>query len=302
MKILITGATGMIGKEIVALLLQNNHTVHYLTTSKEKIQNRPNYYGFFWNPEQSIIDENCLMGVDAIIHLAGATVSKRWTNSYKEEIIESRVLTTNLLYKALKDFPNQVKQVVSASAIGIYPDSLTEVYTEDSLKVSHDFLGTVVQKWEESVDVFSVLKIKVCKIRIGLVLSDKGGALAEMVKPIKLGLGSQFGSGMQMQSWIHIADLVELFYFAILNQLEGVFNAVAPNAVTNKELTKSIAKVLGKPLFMPAVPKFAMQLLLGEMHQLLFSSQHVSSEKILNKQFDFRFTELEAALLDLLKK
>jgi uncharacterized protein (TIGR01777 family) len=302
MKILITGATGMIGKEIVALLLQNNHTVHYLTTSKEKIQNKPNYYGFFWNPEQSIIDENCLMGVDAIIHLAGATVSKRWTNSYKEEIIESRVLTTNLLYKALKDYPNQVKQVVSASAIGIYPDSLTEIYTEDSLKVSHDFLGTVVQKWEESVDVFSVLKIKVCKIRIGLVLSDKGGALSEMVKPIKLGLGSPFGSGMQMQSWIHIADLVELFYFAVHNQLEGVFNAVAPNAVTNKELTKSIAKVLGKPLFMPAVPKFAMQLLLGEMHQLLFSSQHVSSEKIQKKQFHFRFTELEPALQDLLKK
>jgi uncharacterized protein len=302
MKILITGATGMIGKEIVALLLRNNHTVHYLTTSKDKIQNKPNYYGFFWNPEQSIIDENCLMGVDAVIHLAGATVSKRWTNSYKEEIIESRVLTTNLLYKALKDFPNQVKQVVSASAIGIYPDSLTEVYTEDSLKVSHDFLGTVVQKWEESVDVFSVLKIKVCKIRIGLVLSDKGGALAEMVKPIKLGLGSPFGSGMQMQSWIHIADLVELFYFAVHNQLEGVYNAVAPNAVTNKELTKSIANVLGKPFFMPAVPKFAMQLFLGEMHQLLFSSQHVSSEKIQDKQFHFRFTELEMALLDLLKK
>lgn len=302
MKILITGATGMIGKEIVALLLQNNHTIHYLTTSREKIQNKPNYYGFFWNPEQSIIDENCLMGVDAIIHLAGATVSKRWTNSYKEEIIESRVLTTNLLYKALKDYPNQVKQVVSASAIGIYPDSLTEVYTEESLKVSHDFLGTVVQKWEESVDVFSVLKIKVCKIRIGLVLSDKGGALAEMVKPIQLGLGSPFGCGMQMQSWIHINDLVELFYFAVDNQLEGVFNAVSPNAVTNKELTKTIAKVLGKPLFMPAVPKFAMQLLLGEMHQLLFSSQHVSSEKIQKKQFHFRFIELEPALLDLLKK
>lgn len=302
MKILITGATGMIGKELVDLLLQNNHTVHYLTTSKDKIHNKSNYYGFFWNPEQSIIDENCLMGVDAIIHLAGATVSKRWTNSYKEEIIESRVLTTNLLYKALKDYPNQVKQVVSASAIGIYPHSLTEIYTEDSLKVSHDFLGTVVQKWEESVDVFSVLKIKVCKIRIGLVLSDKGGALSEMVKPIKLGLGSPFGSGMQMQSWIHISDLVELFYFATQNQLEGVYNAVAPNPVTNKELVVAIAKVLNKSLILPAVPKFVMQLILGEMHQLLFSSQYVSSKKIQEKQFHFRFNELEPALLDLLKR
>lgn len=300
MKILITGATGMIGKELVALLLKDNHTVHYLTTSKDKIHNKFNYYGFFWNPEQSIIDENCLMGVDAVIHLAGATVSKRWTNSYKEEIIESRVLTTNLLYKALKDYPNQVKQVVSASAIGIYPDSLTDVYTEDSLKVSHDFLGTVVQKWEESVAIFSILKIKVCKIRIGLVLSDKGGALTEMVKPIKLGLGSSFGSGMQMQSWIHVSDLVQLFYFAIQNQLEGVYNAVAPNPVTNKVLTETIAKVLKKPLFMPAVPKFAMQLLLGEMHQLLFSSQNVSSKKIQDKQFQFQYKELEMALKNLL--
>lgn len=302
MKILITGATGMIGKELVNLLLQNNHTVHYLTTFKDKIHNKANYYGFYWNPEQSIIDENCLMGVDAIIHLAGATVSKRWTDSYKEEIIESRVLTTNLLYKALKDYPNQVKQVVSASAIGIYPDSLTEVYTEESLKVSHDFLGTVVQKWEESVDIFSILKIKVCKIRIGLVISDKGGALSEMIKPIKLGLGSSFGSGMQIQSWIHVSDLVQLFYFASQNELEGVYNAVAPNPVTNNVFTKTIAKILKKPLFMPSVPKFAMQLILGEMHQLLFSSQNVSSKKIEDKQFRFRFTELEPALIDLLKE
>jgi uncharacterized protein (TIGR01777 family) len=302
MKILITGATGMIGKELVNLLLQNNHTVHYLTTSKDKIQNRANYYGFYWNPEQSIIDENCLMGVDVVIHLAGATVSKRWTDSYKEEIIQSRVLTTNLLYKSLKDYPNQVKQIVSASAIGIYPDSLTEVYSEESLKVSHDFLGTVVQKWEESVNIFAILKIKVCKIRIGLVLSDKGGALTEMVKPIKLGVGSSFGSGLQMQSWIHVSDLVELFYFATQNQLEGVYNAVAPNPVTNTLLTKTIAKVLKKPIFMPSVPKFVMQLVLGEMHQLLFLSQNVSSKKIEDKHFKFQFSELEPALVDLLKE
>lgn len=302
MKILLTGATGMIGKELVNLLLQENHAVHYLTTSNEKILNGPNCYGFYWNPEQSIIDENCLMGVDAIIHLAGASVSKRWTNFYKEEIIESRLLTTNLLYKALKDSPNQVKQIVSASATGIYPNSLTEVYSEDSIKFNHDFLGTVVQKWEESVDIFSLLKIKVCKIRIGLVLSNKGGALSQMTKPIKLGLGSSFGSGLQIQSWIHISDLVRLFYFTVQNQLEGIYNAVAPNPVTNKKLTKSLAKVLNKPLFMPSVPKFAMQLLLGEMHELLYSSQNVSSKKIEDKQFQFRFTELEPALINLLTK
>ncbi|WP_291120279.1 TIGR01777 family oxidoreductase [Flavobacterium sp. UBA6135] len=300
MTLLITGATGLVGSEIVSLLLENNHTVHYLTTSKDKIIDKPNYKGFYWNPKQGVLDESCLNDVEVIIHLAGASVSKRWTSNYKQEIIESRIDTSNLLFKALKQHPNQVKQIVSASAIGIYKDSLTEVYHEDSKQFGDDFLTNVVLKWEESVDKFSLLHLKVCKLRIGLVLSDKGGALSEMIKPIKLGLGSHFGSGLQMQSWIHISDLAQMFYFATQNQLEGVYNAVAPNPATNKALTKSIAKVLNKPLFMPAIPKFAMQLVLGEMHQLLFSSQNVSSKKIENQRFEFQFEDLEPALKDLL--
>lgn len=302
MTLLITGATGLVGSEIVSLFLKNNHTVHYLTTSKDKIIDEPNYKGFYWNPKQGVLDESCLNEVEVIIHLAGASVSKRWTSNYKQEIIESRIDTSNLLFKALKHHPNQVKQIVSASAIGIYQDSLTEIYHEDSKKFGDDFLTNVVLKWEESVDKFSLLHLKVCKLRIGLVLSDKGGALSEMIKPIKLGLGSPFGSGLQMQSWIHISDLAQLFYFATQQQLEGVYNAVAPNPVTNKALTKSIAKVLNKPLFMPAIPKFAMQLVLGEMHQLLFSSQHVSSKKIENQNFKFQFDDLESALIDLLNR
>ncbi len=302
MTLLITGATGLVGSEIVSLLLENNHTVHYLTTSKDKIIDEPNYKGFYWNPKQGVLDESCLNDVEVIIHLAGASVSKRWTSNYKQEIIESRIDTSNLLFKALKHHPNQVKQIVSASAIGIYKDSLTEVYHEDSKQFGDDFLTNVVLKWEESVDKFSLLHLKVCKLRIGLVLSDKGGALSEMIKPIKLGLGSPFGSGLQMQSWIHISDLAQLFYFATQQQLEGVYNAVAPNPVTNKALTKSIAKVLNKPLFMPAIPKFVMQLVLGEMHQLLFSSQHVSSNKIENQHFKFQFDDLEPALIDLLNR
>lgn len=302
MTLLITGATGLVGSEIVSLLLENNHTVHYLTTSKDKIIDEPNYKGFYWNPKQGVLDESCLNDVEVIIHLAGASVSKRWTSNYKQEIIESRIDTSNLLFKALKHHPNQVKQIVSASAIGIYKDSLTEVYHEDSKQFGDDFLTNVVLKWEESVDKFSLLHLKVCKLRIGLVLSDKGGALSEIIKPIKLGLGSPFGSGLQIQSWIHISDLAQLFYFATQQQLEGVYNAVAPNPVKNKALTKSIAKVLNKPLFMPAIPKFAMQLVLGEMHQLLFSSQHVSSNKIENQHFKFQFDDLEPALIDLLNR
>lgn len=300
MKILITGATGLIGTELVALLLQNGVTVHYLTTSKKKIESKPNYHGFYWNPNQGIIDENALMGVDSIIHLAGATISKRWTPKYKQEIIESRILSSNVLYKALKEHPHSVKQLISASAIGIYPDSLTKIYTEENNEVDESFLGKVVMKWEESVNKFKSLNIKVAKIRTGLVLSNKGGALPEMEKPIKMGIGSPFGSGKQIQSWIHIHDLVELYLFAVEHELDGAYNAVASNPVTNKKLTQEIAAVLKKPLFMPNIPKFLMSLVLGEMHTILFASQNVSNKKIESKGFKFKYNQVDKALMNLL--
>jgi len=159
MRILITGATGLIGSELVSLLLQNGISVHYLTTKKKKIENQLNYKGFLWNPEQGIIDENCLMGVDAIIHLAGASIAKRWTKCYKQEIIESRLFSSNVLYKALKENPHQVKQIISASGVAIYPNSSSKVYTEESSDIDESFLGKVVLKWEESVDKFIGLNI-----------------------------------------------------------------------------------------------------------------------------------------------
>lgn len=301
MKILITGATGLIGKELVALLLQNGLTVHYLTTSKKKIESQSNYHGFYWNPHQGIIDENALMGVDSIIHLAGATISKRWTPKYKQEIIESRILSSNVLFKALKDHPHTVKQIVAASAVGIYPDNLTKLYTEEETAVDESFLGKVVLKWEESVNKFKLLNIKVAKIRTGLVLSGKGGALPEMEKPIKMNIGSPFGSGKQMQSWIHIHDLVEMYFFTVRQELNGIYNAVAPNPVTNKKLTQEIAAVLKKPLFMPNIPKFLMKLILGEMHVILFSSQNVCSKKIEEAGFVFQFKQIDKALKNLLE-
>ncbi len=300
MKILITGATGLIGSELVSLLLQNGISVHYLTTSKKKVTSQPNYHGFYWNPNQGLIDENALMGVDAIIHLAGASVAKRWTNSYKQEIIESRILSANLLYKALKNHPHQVKQIITASGIGIYPDSLKNIYAETHKTVDDSFLGNVVVKWEESVDKFKLMNIKVCKLRTGIVLSNNGGALVEMLKPIKLGLGAPFGSGKQVQSWIHLHDLVKMYFFAVQNQWEGIYNAVAPNPVTNKELTVAIAKKLGKPLFLPHIPEFMMQMVLGEMHQILFSSQNVNAQKAIDKDFIYKYKTLDKALDDLL--
>ena len=300
MRILITGATGLIGSELVLLLLQNGISVHYLTTSKRKIENQPNYKGFFWNPKLGIIDENCLMGVDAIIHLAGASISKRWTKSYKQEIIESRIFSSNLLFKIVKENPNQVKQIISASGTAIYPNSSSTVYTEDSKTIADNFLSNVVLKWEESVDKFQSLNIKVCKLRTGVVFSDKGGALLEIIKPIKLGLGSPFGDGKQVQSWIHLHDLVAMYLFAVENSLEGVYNAVAPHPITNSELTKNIATILEKPLFMPNIPKFVMKLILGDMHELLFDNKKISAQKIINAGFVFQYLTSEKALKDIL--
>lgn len=301
MRILITGATGLVGKKIVSLLLQKGIAVHYLTTSKSKIQNQENYHGFYWNPQQGIIDENCFLNVDVIVHLAGANISKRWTNAYKQELVESRVLSSNLLFKTLKDNPNQVKQIISASGIAIYPNSDTTIYTEESLEKEDSFLGNLVVKWEQSVDKFNILNIKVCKIRTGIVLSKKGGALTEMLKPVKLGLGSFYGNGKQIMSWIHIDDLVGIYFLAIQNSLEGVYNAVASNPISNKELIHIIAKILHKPLFLPAIPKFVFKLLLGEMHQLLFTNQKISNQKIINAGYIFKYNSVDKALINLLK-
>ena len=299
MKILITGATGLIGKKLVKLLLAKNHSVNYLSTSISKIESKPNYKGFYWNPEQSKIDENCIYEVDAVIHLAGANIAKRWTNAYKQEIIESRILSSELLYNLVKKNPNQVKQFVSASGTAVYPESFDKVYDETTKATEDSFLSNVVKKWEESANRFQVLGLKVCKLRTGIVLSNVGGALPEMVKPIKMGFGAAMGNGRQMQSWIHINDLVDMYCFIIENQLEGVYNAVTPNPVSNQELTTVIAKTLKKPLFLPNIPQFIMKLILGEMSYLLFSSKNLSAQKIIDKGFQFQFSKIKEAIVDL---
>jgi len=299
MKILITGATGLIGSELVKLLLSKNHSVHYLTTSNDKINEEPNYKGFYWNPQEGKIDERCIDGVDAIVHLAGANIAQRWTNKYKQEIIESRTLSSELLFNLIKKTPNQVRQLISASGTAIYPESISQVYDETTTESEDSFLSNVVKKWEESVDTFQVLGIKVCKLRTGIVLSNKGGALPEMVKPINLGFGGAMGTGKQIQSWIYITDLVAMYYFAIEKQLEGIFNAVSPHPVSNQELTKVIAKTLKKPLWLPNIPEFVMNLILGEMSYLLFSSKNLSSIKITNSGFQFQFPKIDKAINDL---
>ncbi|WP_299521355.1 TIGR01777 family oxidoreductase [Winogradskyella sp.] len=298
--VLITGATGLIGEEIVKQCHAEGIAVHYLTTSTSKLSIEPNYKGFYWNPSANEIDHTCFEGVSAIINLVGASISKRWTSDYKKEILESRTKTAQLLQETIKAHNYNIDHVVSASAIGIYPTCHTHYYEETHDEVSKSFLGDVVEQWEAAVDGFKALGCKVAKIRIGLVLAKDGGALPEIVKPIKLGAGAAFGDGKQWQSWIHVEDLASIFMYVLKHQLEGIYNGVAPNAVTNKELTKVAANVLQKPLILPNIPKFAMKLVLGDMHMLLFESQRVSSQKIEHKGFHFSYANLRPALEDLL--
>lgn len=299
MKVLITGATGLVGRALVPLLLKNNCEVNYLTTSRLSDKRLPGN-GYHWNPADGTIDERCIEGVDAIIHLAGASISKRWTAPYKKEILESRVASANLLYDLLDKNEHNVEHFISASAIGVYPDSLNAVYSEDFQESDQSFLGQVVKEWEAAADRIGSLGIRVAKVRTGLVFAGNGGALPEMAKPVRFGLGSGLGSGRQMQSWIHIDDLAHIYTYILFHELEGIYNAVAPYPVTNNELMKTIAGVLDKPFVMPNVPSFLLKLVLSEMHILLVSSQNVSARKIISEGYQFHYLSLEKALRNLL--
>jgi uncharacterized protein (TIGR01777 family) len=297
MKVLITGATGLVGQVIVKELKKYDVPINYLTTSKDKIVSEENYKGFYWNPAEGLLDEKALVGVTAIINLAGATISKKWTSSYKKLVLSSRLDSLRTLKKGLEGSCNhKIETFVSASAIGIYPNSLTTFYEENETAVDDSFLGEVTEAWEKEIDTFNAFDFKVAKIRIGLVLSDKGGALPKMAQPVNNFVGAAFGSGHQWQSWIHITDLARMFLFVLENGLEGTYNGVAPNPVTNAKLTKELAKVLKKPLVLPNVPKVMMELILGEMAYLLFASQRVSSKRIEKKGFTFNYKNICSAL------
>jgi len=300
MRILITGATGLVGESLVDLFHENNVEVNYLTTSKNKIKNKPNYRGYFWNPSRLEIDKNCFDGVSAIINLAGASVAKRWTKNHKKAILDSRIDSLNTLKTSLEQTEHQVEHLLSASAIGLYKDSLTKFHEENDYDKGNNYLADVVSQWESAADEFNSLGIKVSKVRIGVVLAKNGGALEKMKQPVEKYVGAPLGHGKQWQSWIHVADLCGIFYHLLERQLEGVYNAVSPNPVSNKELTECIAKELGKPLVLPNVPSFVLKLMLGEMSTIVLGSQLVSSQKIINSGFQFKYAQLKPAMSNLL--
>ncbi len=301
MKILITGATGLVGRQLVKELLSNGVEIHFLTTQTSKLDNFPNCKGFLWNPKENKIDIEAINGVTAIIHLAGANIGKRWTTSYKKEIIASRVLGTTLLYQLLEQNKHGVKHFITASGVGIYKSSLVHNYTEESNQFGTGFLADVVCKWEAAANAFTRLNIAVTKIRTGLVLDKIQGALPKMMQPIQMGVGAALGAGNQQMSWIHAKDLVRLYDFVLENKISGVINAVAPQVVTNTAFTEILAKQLHKKIYLPSVPTFMLKLLLGEMHLLLCESQKVSATKIKQLGFVFQYPKLSKALSNILE-
>ncbi len=299
-KILITGASGLVGSRLTERLVQKGYQVSHLGRTKKRSEWAES---FVWDVDKGELDTKALEGVDVIIHLAGAGVADtRWSEKRKKEILESRTKSSALLYETLKKENHSVRAVVSASAIGYYGFCLDErVFTEES-RPGSDYLAQVTTHWEKEVDSLSSLDIRVVKLRIGIVLSEKGGALAEMAKPIRFAIGVALGSGKQYLSWIHIDDLCAMFLKAAEDeQMRGAYNAVC-DWVTNEALTKSIAKVLNKPLWLPPVPSFVMRIILGEMAEIVVNGSKVSSEKIRNAGFVFQHPELNGALNELLSR
>jgi uncharacterized protein (TIGR01777 family) len=293
----------LIGKKITENLLETGFQIHYLTTGKSKTNILQGATGFYWNPEQNQIDLKCFYGVDTIIHLAGSTVSKRWTKSYKEKIYSSRINSSKLLLKGIEDLngEHQIKHLVSASAIGVYPSDFNDYFDEEAEVSRTTFMERVVVDWENETDSFSSEGISIAKLRIGLVLSESGGVLGTLKLPTYFGLGAAFGSGKQGQSWIHMNDLVGIFLKAVEDQWEGVFNAVAPNPVTQSEFIASLSRALKRPYFLPPIPAFLIRIGAGEMSDLVLDSHWISSQKVIDKGYSFQYTDIQKALDDLIK-
>ena len=328
MKILITGATGLIGSQIINDALSQGIEVNFLTTRRIKTVNENKLKGFYWNPENSHIENfECFEKVDTIIHLAGSRIDKRWTKRYKKKILESRIKSLELLFTVIQSKNFTVNHLISASAIGCYPSSESKEFNENEPIKADNFLSKVVNDWELAANKFNSIGIPVSIVRIGLVVSAKGGFFRKTVESMfYTKIAVIFGDGKQFQSWIHIEDVSAIFLFISKNKLLGNFNAVAPNPITNLEmvnttknqlydvlLNKNLETFTGKwftydyigfkkkllVYFSVKVPRKFFKFIFGEMHSILFSSQKVSPKKIQNSGYNFKHSNFDNAIVNL---
>ena len=298
--ILVTGGTGLVGKALVQLLVQKNYQVIILTRNIKNTNTQPNISYALWDVNAGSIDVSAVCKADAIIHLAGAGVmDKKWTDEYKKEIETSRTKSAALIIDTLKNNVHNVKTLVSASAIGWYgEDTKPNHFFVETDVADKSFLGDVCQLWEQSVEAAKPIGIRVCKLRIGIVLSKNGGAYKEFRSPLKFGVAAILGAGMQMVSWVHIDDLCKQFLYALENeQLQGSYNAVAPVPVNNKILTLAIAKAVKSSFFIPIhVPTFILKIMMGQRSIEILKSATVSCDKIKLTGFTFIYPSINAAI------
>lgn len=289
----VTGGSGLVGRAVQKKLEAQGHEVRILTRTPRK----PGEYA--WNPSTYSVDPAALLGAHGVIHLAGASVSERWTTSHKQAIMDSRIQGAETLYRAIEVMPVRPEVMVSASAVGIYPNSLDRVYSErDGGAVG--FLGDVVRAWEAQADRFANLGLRVAKIRIGIVLGHGGGVLGTLLPLFRMGLGSALGDGKHWMPWIHVDDLAAMVArLASDSALDGIWNGVGAESATNRDFSKALARVLGKPFWMPAPPAWALSIVLGEMAQIALMSTHCSAQKWKDLGFEYQFKELDAALKNL---
>jgi uncharacterized protein (TIGR01777 family) len=298
MRVTLTGGTGFIGRALARRLLEEGHAVHLLARRRPE-GTEPRAAFSVWDAAAGDPPLESLEHTQAVIHLAGEPVAQRWSEAAKARIRASRVEGTRRLVGALARLERPPGVLVSASAIGIYGSRGDEWLTESS-PPGHGFLAEVVRQWEREAQAAEALGLRVVRLRIGVVLSREGGALARMLPAFRAGLGGRLGSGRQWMSWIHLEDLVKLILFAVRTPgLRGPVNAVAPHPATNAEFTRALAAALRRPAFW-RVPGFLLRALFGEMASVLLDSQRVRPEAALAAGFRFRRPELAEALRDLL--
>jgi uncharacterized protein (TIGR01777 family) len=295
MSVLISGGSGFIGMNLTSLLLSKGYKVSHLSR-------KANQFGkvrvYRWDPEKEIINPEIFEGIDCIIHLSGANIGeKRWTKSRKEEIIKSRAGTAKFLYKVISQNGIHIRTFISASATGFYGSISSDKIFREEDKPASDFLGTTCRFWEEAADLFANAGVRTAKVRSGVVLDKNDSALARLLEPAKFGLFPRLGSGNQYMSWISLPDLCNI-YLKILgdDNMDGVYNAVMPQYITQIEFMRTLAQKMHKPFFHPPLPEFALKTFLGKMSDIVLKGSRVSSEKIINSGFDFEHPTIDDAL------